>query len=113
MKRFFWAIALLSCMPLASCDDDTPATPDSAVIYTAEGSVNASDIEKSITLYTTCDWTATGDEWIAVEPATGSRGIYAVRLTFGTNDTGSPRTGTVIFTAGSYIETYTFTQKAE
>ena len=97
MKRFFWIIGVLICMPLAAC----------------EGSVNAGDVEKSITLYTTCDWTAAGDEWITVEPAGGSRGIFAVRLSFGANGTGSPRTGTVTFTAGSCKETYTFTQKAE
>ena len=74
---------------------------------------NAGDAEKSITPYTTCDWTAAGDEWITVEPAGGSRGIFAVRLSFGANGTGSPRTGTVTFTAGSCKETYTFTQKAE
>jgi len=52
-------------------------------------------------------------DWITVEPAGGSRGIFAVRLSFGANGTGSPRTGTVTFTAGSCKETYTFTQKAE
>ena len=101
MKRFFWIIGVLICMPLAACDDNNPETTDSAVVYTAEGSVNAGDVEKSITLYTTCDWTAAGDEWITVEPAGGSRGIFAVRLSFGANGTGSPRTGTVTFTAGS------------
>ena len=78
MKRFFWIIGVLICMPLAACDDNNPETTDSAVVYTAEGSVNAGDVEKSITLYTTCDWTAAGDEWITVEPAGGSRGIFAV-----------------------------------
>ena len=90
MKRFFWIIGVLICMPLAACDDDSPETTDSAVVYTAAG-----------------------DEWITVEPAGGSRGIFAVRLSFGANGTGSPRTGTVTFTAGSCKETYTFTQKAE
>ena len=113
MKRFFWIIGVLICMPLAACDDNNPETTDSAVVYTAEGSVNAGDVEKSITLYTTCDGTAAGDEWITVEPAGGSRCIFAVRLSFGANGTGSPRTGTVTFTAGSCKETYTFTQKAE
>ena len=41
MKRFFWIIGLLICMPLATCDDDNPETTDSAVVYTAEGNVNA------------------------------------------------------------------------
>lgn len=113
MKRFFRIASLLLCTAFAACADDDPKTTDSAVVYTAEGSVNANDVEKSITLYTTCDWTATSDEWITVEPAGGSRGIHAVHLTFGKNDTGSPRTGTAAFTAGSYTETYTFTQKAE
>lgn len=113
MKRFFWIVGLLACMPLAACDDDNPEITDSAVVYTAGGTVNASDIEKSITLYATCDWTAAGSEWITVEPAAGSQGVFAVRLSFGANGTGSPRTGTVTFTAGTYTETYTFTQKAE
>ena len=67
----------------------------------------------SMTTFPTIGWTAAGDEWITVEPAGGSRGVFAVRLSFGANGTGSPRTGTVTFTAGSYKETYTFTQKAE
>ena len=41
MKRFFWIIGLLICMPLAACDDDNPETTDSAVVYTAERNVNA------------------------------------------------------------------------
>ena len=45
MKRFFWIIGVLICMPLAACDDNNPETTDSAVVYTAEGSVNAGDVE--------------------------------------------------------------------
>ena len=60
-------------MPLAACDDNNPETTDSAVVYTAEGSVNAGDVEKSITLYTTCDWTAAGDEETGNHPASSGR----------------------------------------
>ena len=55
-----------------------------------------------------------GDDWITVEPLSGGeKGIFAVHLGFGANDTGAPRTGRVVFEAGTYSETYTLTQKAQ
>ena len=57
---------------------------------------------------------ATGDDWITIEPLSGGeKGIFAVHLSFGANDTGALRTGRVVFEAGTYSETYTLTQKAQ
>ena len=62
----------------------------------------------------TCGWKATGDDWITIEPLSGGeKGIFAVHLSFGANDTGALRTGRVVFEAGTYSETYTLTQKAQ
>ena len=69
---------------------------------------------QSVTIYTTCGWKATGDDWITIEPLSGGeKGIFAVHLSFGANDTGALRTGRVVFEAGTYSETYTLTQKAQ
>ena len=49
-----------------------------------------------------------------IEPLSGGeKGIFAVHLSFGANDTGALRTGRVVFEAGTYSETYTLTQKAQ
>ena len=92
MKKQLLFIAVLLCACLAgSCKDDDPAAP-----------------------YTTCGWKATGDDWITIEPLSGGeKGIFAVHLSFGANDTGALRTGRVVFEAGTYSETYTLTQKAQ
>ena len=69
---------------------------------------------QSVTIYTTCGWKATGDDWITIDPLSGGeKGIFAVHLSFGANDTGALRTGRVVFEAGTYSETYTLTQKAQ
>jgi len=67
-----------------------------------------------VTIYTTCGWKATGDDWITIEPLSGGeKGIFAVHLSFGANDSSALRTGRVVFEAGTYSETYTLTQKAQ
>ena len=76
--------------------------------------VEAAAGTQSVTIYTTCGWKATGDDWITIEPLSGGeKGIFAVHLSFGANDTGALRTGRVVFEAGTYSETYTLTQKAQ
>ena len=103
MKKQLLFIAVLLCACLAGgCKDDDPSAPDSLYMHSTSGTVEA------------CGWKATGDDWITVEPLSGGeKGIFAVHLGFGANDTGAPRTGRVVFEAGTYSETYTLTQKAQ
>ena len=42
-----------------------------------------------------------------------TKGVKEVILTFTANTTGSQRSGDVVFSAGSYSETYTLTQAAK
>lgn len=106
---------LLSCLCIAyGCRDDGEDTPDSLYIHTSGATVDAAAGTRSITVYTTCAWQASGNDWISIDPASAdAKGIYAVHLGFTANDTGSPRTGIVVFKAGNYTETYTLTQNAE
>ena len=68
---------------------------------------------KSVTIFTTCGWTAAGDTWIDVNPASGGeKGIHVVKLTYSANGTGAERTGVVTFKAGTYTETFTLRQEA-
>lgn len=64
-----------------------------------------------ITIYATCDWVLTAEDWFTVTPSVGTRGISESTLTTTPNTTGADRTGTITLTAGSYSGTYTFTQK--
>ena len=101
MKKQLLFIAVLLCACLAgSCKDDDPAAPDSLYMHSTSGTVEAVAGTQSVTIYTTCGWKATGDDWITI-------------LSFGANDTGALRTGRVVFEAGTYSETYTLTQKAQ
>ena len=82
-------MAVLICACLAgSCKDDDPAAPDSLYMHSLSGTVEAAAGTQSVTIYTTCGWTAAGDDWITIEPLSGGeKGIFAVHLGFGANDT--------------------------
>lgn len=107
--------AMTACLCIAyGCKDDSEDAPDSVYMYSTSGTVNAAAGMQSVTLFTTCAWQATGDDWITIDPASAdTKGIHAVHLSFGPNETGVSRVGHVVFKAGSYSETYTLTQSAE
>lgn len=111
-KTLLFALSLL-CLCLAnSCNDDENAAPDSVYLYSTTATVDAVAGAHSVTIFTTCAWEATGDDWITIDPvAGGEKGIYVVKLNYGANQTAGPRSGNVVFKAGSYTETFTLTQK--
>ena len=115
MKKHLLLLLTLVCVCLtSSCKDEDEAAPDSVYMYSTTGTVDAAAGTHSVTIFTTCAWEASGDDWVTIEPLSGGeKGIFAVHLSFGANDTGSPRTGSVVFNAGTYSETYTLTQKAQ
>ena len=72
MKKQLLFIAVLLCACLAgSCKDDDPAAPDSLYMHSTSGTVEAAAGTQSVTIYTTCGWKATGDDWITIEPLSG------------------------------------------
>lgn len=114
MKKIFPTFAaVLACLWLTGCTEHKQAVTDSIVISTSPATVKAPAGSKSVTIFATRDWQTAADTWLTVEPARGGRGIHAVRIGYETNDTGQERSGTVTFTAGTRIETYTLTQPAE
>ena len=69
MKKQLLFIAFLLCACLAGgCKDDDPSAPDSLYMYSTSGTVEAVAGTQSVTIYTTCGWKATGDDWITVAP---------------------------------------------
>ncbi len=105
-------LLLLTAFSAWSCTEEAPSAPDSVSMFSTEGTAEATEGIQNVTIFTTCAWEATGDEWITIDPDRGDeKGIYEVRLSYGENTSGAPRTGTVVFKAGSYTETYTLTQK--
>ncbi len=103
---------LLTAFAAWSCTEEAASAPDSVSMYSTSGTVDVTEGIQKVTIFTTCAWEATGDEWITITPDKGdSEGIYEVSLSYGENTTGAIRTGTVKFRAGTYTETYTLTQK--
>lgn len=114
MKKHLLLFLALLCVGLTSgCDDDAEQAPDSVYLYTTSASVGSGAGTHSVTVFTTCAWEASADGWISVEPlSAGEKGIYAVHLGYGENTTGAARTGSVVFRAGDYMQTFTMTQKS-
>lgn len=74
--------------------------PDSLYMHSTSGTVEAAAGTQSVTIYTTAAGRPTGDDWITIDPLSGGeKGIFAVHLSFGANDTGALRTGRVVFEA--------------
>lgn len=93
-------------------DDDKPVT-DSVYLYTTSQTVADEAGSCSVTIFATCAWDAAADDWIALEPLSGGeKGIYVVKLAFDENFTAEERSGSVVFKAGSYTETFTLTQES-
>lgn len=113
MKKQLLLLFTLVCVCLAnSCKDDDEAAPDSVYMYSTALTVDSAAGTHSVTIFTTCAWTATGDTWITVDPISGGeKGIHVVKLGYTANPTAGERTGTVTFKAGTYTETFTLTQK--
>ena len=78
MKKQLLFIAVLLCACLAgSCKDDDPAAPDSLYMHSTSGTVEAVAGTQSVTIYTTCGWKATGDDWITIEPLSGGERAFS------------------------------------
>lgn len=105
---------LLAVLSLGGCSDDSESAPDSVYLYSTEQKVKAEAGTKSVTIFTTCGWTAEGDTWISVDPVSGGdKGIHVVKLTYTANGTSSERRGTVTFRAGTYTEIFTLIQEGK
>ena len=104
MKKHLLLLLTLVCVCLtSSCKDEDEAAPDSVYMYSTTGTVDAAAGTHSVTIFTTCAWTAAGDTWITVNPvAGGEKGIHVVKLSYTANPSAAPRTGTVTFKAGTY-----------
>ncbi len=81
MKKQLLLLFTLVCVCLASsCKDDDEAAPDSVYMYSTALTVDSAAGTHSVTIFTTCAWTATGDTWITVDPISGGeKGIHVVK----------------------------------
>ncbi|MCM1451305.1 MAG: BACON domain-containing protein [Clostridium sp.] len=117
MKKsvLIWFTMLLACFVQTGCSEDIDDTvTDSVYLYTTSISAPAAEGEQSITIAATLDWTATPQaDWLSVDVSSGKEGFTAVHVTWQANTTGAERIGTVKFTAGTYSDELTVTQKAE
>lgn len=116
MKKVLLAIAaaVLAVAFAPSCQKVyKPVTPDSVALYTHPGDPVAAEAgTKAVTISATADWTAASKaDWILVSPASGTKGINEVVLTYSENATAAQRSGEVVFTAkGGQSETYVLKQ---
>lgn len=113
MKKLLLLTALFCASLLCGCKEDSDPAPGSLYLYETAVRVDAGAGAHSLTLFSTSAWSAEPDSWITLDPGSAeSKGIRVVRLNFEQNTTGAERTGTVLFRAGTYTETFTITQKA-
>lgn len=111
--RLTGILASMALSLLAGCQHvDAPDTPESVSVRTiADNPVSSSAGTRCLTIDATRAWKATAEcDWITVSPDSGERGVNEVTLSIKANGTGSDRSGTVRFTAGSYSEVYTLEQ---
>ena len=113
MKQVLLNFTLLTALLSAvACSDDEAKSPDSVFLYSTEAEVSAEAGTKSITIVTTCAWSAESNQaWLTIDPASGSEaGFHAVHLIYEANADTLPRTGVVTFRAGTYSDSFTLTQ---
>lgn len=91
-----------------------PATPQSVSVSTKAGEAKSFEAgSQGVTIFATSDWTAaTEADWVELSPASGSKGISEVLLTYSENESGSERQAVIVFTSGGNSETFTLVQKA-
>lgn len=106
-------VAALFAICVSSCQKvETQQSPESVAVITQPQPKGEPGTQgtRPVTIAATSDWTATSDcTWLTVTPASGSKGMQEVILSFDDNP-GEERTGTVTFTAGTYSETFTLVQ---
>ena len=121
MKKFLMLLAIASmAIGAISCQKEVQhETPASIALYThPDKPVAASAGTRGVTVSATVDgWTVSSQaDWITVSLAPGmeyTKGVREVILSYTENTTGSQRSGDVVFSVGSYNETYTLTQAAK
>ena len=115
MKKFYLIglTLVIACFSFVGCQvyDNEPTDADGVSMFSTAATVDAAAGTYSLTISSTRDWTAVPDGWITLDATSGPRGVQAVHLSYGANNTGDARVGKVVFTAGTYSETFTLTQK--
>lgn len=113
-KLFFASLAILAT--LVSCKDkEEPATAPSLSLDRTEVELGKASESVTISLTSNRDWTATpSDEWIAVNPQSGSASADAqsVTITVASN-TGNDRTGSISFSIGLATKSIKISQAGE
>jgi len=110
------AVASLAIGAVSCQKEIKHETPASIALYTHPGTPETADAGvRAVTITATVDgWTATSQaDWITVTLAAGmeyTKGVKEVLLSYTANTTGAQRSGDVVFSVGSYSETYTLTQ---
>ncbi len=109
-------LALVSFLPVACDNDDTPEVKDSVAINgeTALVFQYGDTADKTVSFTANADWTVSNDaEWFTVKPASGTAGEN-LTLTVSLNETESEveRTENVVIAAGEATATFSVTQKA-
>lgn len=114
MKKILLLILGISVLGLVcGCQKvRTNPTPQSVSIRTQSGAAVSSVAgEKAVTIDATSSWTAESlADWITVIPDSGERGVNEVVLVYTGNTTSEPRSGAVVFTSGTYSETFILKQ---
>lgn len=109
------AIAMVMLLAASACQKQvSPTVPECITIITeplAAGESSEGGL-RPITIAASSDWTAVSDQgWLYVTPSSGGKGIQEVTIHFDPNTSGKRREGSIIFTSGTYSESYILTQK--
>lgn len=111
MKKSFLFIICSVLALCSSCQKMPEAShTDSVVIFSVIPELGPAEGTLKVTVYATTDWSITGEDWLDVSPAEGSKGISETELKFKSNTTGNNRQATLFLKAGTYTHSQTVTQ---
>ena len=122
-KNYYW-LPLLAMMFLMvfSCGDDEVSPADTSSSITIEDSESLQPVLSQqggiafVVFTATGDWTASlmntrAEEWIAISPASGTKGKAEISITAVENDTYDERNATIVLKSGSVSKNIVVTQK--
>lgn len=112
-KKLFLLITLATILLTGCSSDDNTIAPEITLQSSSEIILSSSETARRvITFNTTHSWEATtaGGNWFNITPKQGAAGVNNLTITAEANNTGDPRTGTIVLHTSGTSKTITIQQ---